>query len=81
MSDHLALMEENKSWFADLKWAASDEMRAMARLKPETREAVKETGYPAATALRLERQIGAPEAIKTIWSTYNATMREAYGQR
>jgi hypothetical protein len=78
MSDHLALMEESKGWFSELEWTAREEMRALGRLESAVRDAVKETGYSAAEALRLQRRIGAPLAVETIWQDYKAEMKRAY---
>lgn len=80
MSEHLSLMEESKTWFADLKWMAREETRALDRLDNAVKAAVKETGYPAGEALMLQRRIGAPEAVKMIWSAYRTEMRQAYGR-
>lgn len=80
MSEHLSLMEESKTWFSDLAWVASDEMRALDRLDGAVKDAVKETGYPATEALKLQRCVGAPEAVKMIWSEYHIEMRQAHGR-
>lgn len=78
MSDHLKLMEESKDWFSELEWTAREEMRALGRLDSTVKEAVKETGYPASEAWRLQRRIGAALAVETIWQDYKAEMKRAY---
>jgi hypothetical protein len=78
MSDHLALMDESKAWFSDLEWTAREEMRAFGRIDSAVKDAVKETGYAAPDALRLQRRIGAQPAVETIWQYYRAEMKQAY---
>jgi hypothetical protein len=78
MDDHLALMQDAESWFAELQWIARNEIRALGRLDDAVKQAVKETGYPAADALLLQRRVGPEEAVKLIWKEYRAEIKRAY---